>query len=106
MRLNVSKGSGEVDVPSEVGNTPDQAESDLAAQGFKPAVTRVASKISRRHRRQPAQGAQGRSTVRLERLGKAPQAATVPETTTTTTVQETTAGTTTTSQQSRFPFAR
>jgi beta-lactam-binding protein with PASTA domain len=43
VRLNVSKGSATVDVPSEVGNPIDQARSELAAKGLKPNVSHVPS---------------------------------------------------------------
>ena len=43
VRLNISKGSANVDVPSEVGNPVTQAQSELAAKGLKPTVTRVPS---------------------------------------------------------------
>ena len=43
VRINVSKGSADVAVPSEVGSTVDDAKAALAAKGFKPAVTLVTS---------------------------------------------------------------
>jgi beta-lactam-binding protein with PASTA domain len=43
VHLNISKGSATVDVPSELGMTVDQAQSDLAAKGFKATVTNVPS---------------------------------------------------------------
>jgi beta-lactam-binding protein with PASTA domain len=43
VRLRVSKGSGKVNVPSEVGNPIAQARSDLAAKGLKPNVSHVPS---------------------------------------------------------------
>jgi eukaryotic-like serine/threonine-protein kinase len=43
VRINVSKGSATANVPSEVGQSSDAAQHDLAAKGFKPAVTEVSS---------------------------------------------------------------
>ena len=43
VRINVSKGVGTADVPSQIGNTVDDAQAALVAAGFKTAVTRVAS---------------------------------------------------------------
>ncbi len=43
VRVNVSKGVASADVPSEVGNLVDEAESELTAAGFKTSVTRVES---------------------------------------------------------------
>ena len=43
VRINVSKGAGTVAVPSVVGTTVDQAQSQLTAKGFKSAVTHVQS---------------------------------------------------------------
>ena len=43
VRINVSKGTGTVAVPSVVGTTVDQAQSQLTAKGFKPVVTHVQS---------------------------------------------------------------
>jgi beta-lactam-binding protein with PASTA domain len=43
VRINVSKGTGTVAVPSVVGTTVDQAQSQLTAEGFKPVVTHVQS---------------------------------------------------------------
>jgi serine/threonine-protein kinase len=101
VRINVSKGSGQVDVPSEIGSTVDEAESDLAAQGFKPAVTRVASDqpIDTVVAQSPSGGqARKGATVRLS-VSEGPATDTTPTetTTTTTTVPATTASTTTTS---------
>ncbi len=98
VRLNVSKGSGEVDVPSEIGSTVDQAQSDLTAQGFKSAVARVASDqpLDTVVAQSPSAGkARKGSTVRLS-VSEGPPAATTATTTTTTTVPTTTSGTTTT----------
>jgi len=101
VRLNVSKGSGQVDVPSEVGSTVDDAESDLVAQGFKPAVTRVASDepVDTVVAQSPSGGqARKGATIRLS-VSEGPATSTTPAetTTTTTTVPATTASTTTTS---------
>lgn len=101
VRLNVSKGSGQIDVPSEIGKTVDDAESDLVAQGFKPAVTRVASDepIDTVVAQSPSGGrARKGSTVSLS-VSEGPATDTTPTetTTTTTTVPSTTASTTTTS---------
>lgn len=88
VRMNVSKGSADVDVPSEVGNTVDEAQSDLAAQGFKPVVTRVASDqpIDTVVDQSPSGGqARKGSTVRLN-VSEGPQTATTEPTTTTTVV--------------------
>jgi beta-lactam-binding protein with PASTA domain len=43
VRLNVSKGSGKVSVPSEVGNPIAQARAELAAKGLEPNVSHVPS---------------------------------------------------------------
>jgi beta-lactam-binding protein with PASTA domain len=43
VRINVSKGSATANVPSEVGQPVDAAQSDLAAKGFKPSVVQVPS---------------------------------------------------------------
>jgi serine/threonine-protein kinase len=43
VRINVSKGAGTVDVPSEVGKSSDEAQSDLTALGLKATVTSVPS---------------------------------------------------------------
>ena len=98
VRLNVSKGSGEIDVPSQVGNTVEDAEADLVAQGFKTAVTRVASDepLDTVVAQSPSGGkARKGATVRLS-VSEGPQT-TTPTETTTTTVPATTASTTTTS---------
>jgi beta-lactam-binding protein with PASTA domain len=98
VRLNVSKGAGRVDVPSEVGNTVDQATSDLAAAGFKPAVSRVPSDqpVDTVVAQNPSGGqARKGSTVRLN-VSQGPSTATTTQSTTTTTVPTSTTGTTTT----------
>jgi beta-lactam-binding protein with PASTA domain len=43
VRINVSKGAGTVQVPSQVGSTVDDAKANLAAKGFKVDVTLVPS---------------------------------------------------------------
>jgi beta-lactam-binding protein with PASTA domain len=43
VRINVSKGSATANVPSEVGQTSDVAQQDLAAKGFKPTIVQVPS---------------------------------------------------------------
>jgi eukaryotic-like serine/threonine-protein kinase len=103
VRLNVSKGSGEVEVPSEIGSTVDQAQSDLAAQGFKPSVTRVASDqpLDTVVAQSPSAGkARKGSAVRLS-VSEGPPTATTDTTTTdsttTTAPATTTSGATTTS---------
>jgi serine/threonine-protein kinase len=99
VRLNVSKGSGEVDVPSVVGTTVDEAQSDLDAQGFKSTVTRVASDqpVDTVVAQSPSSGsARKGSTVRLSVSEGPPADTTTTETTTTTTVPATTTSTTTT----------
>jgi eukaryotic-like serine/threonine-protein kinase len=101
VRLNVSKGSGEVEVPSEIGMTLDDAQSDLVAQGFKTAVTRVASDqpVDTVVAQSPSAGkARKGATVRLSvSEGPATDTTATTETTTTTTVPSTTTSATTTS---------
>lgn len=43
VRLSVSKGSGKVEVPNEVGNPVVQARSELAAKGLAPNISHVPS---------------------------------------------------------------
>jgi eukaryotic-like serine/threonine-protein kinase len=98
VRINVSKGAASVDVPSEVGTLADQAQSDLAAKGFKPAVSRVASDqpVDTVISQDPSGGqAHKGATVQLS-VSEGPQTGTTTETTTTTTVPAATTGTTTT----------
>ena len=100
VRLNVSKGAARVDVPSEVGVIVDQAQSDLAAKGFKPTVVRVASDqpIDTVVSQSPS-GGQARKGAGVQlNVSEGPQTATTTGTTTTTTVPATTGttGTTTT----------
>jgi serine/threonine-protein kinase len=99
VRINVSKGSATASVPSEVGQTSDAAQRDLAAKGFKPSIVQVASD-------QPAgtvvaqspSGGQSRkgTSVQLS-VSKGPDATTTPATTvtTSTTAQTTTSPSTT-----------
>ncbi|MDX6597442.1 MAG: eukaryotic-like serine/threonine-protein kinase [Gaiellales bacterium] len=103
VRLNVSKGSGQIAVPSEIGSTLEQAQADLVAKGFKPAVTRVPSDqpIDTVVAQSPSGGkARKGATVRLN-VSQGPPATTATTgtttTTTTTTVPATTGTTTTTS---------
>jgi serine/threonine-protein kinase len=99
VRLNVSKGSADVAVPSEVGTTLDQAQSALTAKGFKVSVTRVPSDqpVDTVVAQNPSGGrARKGSTVRLN-VSEGPQTATTQPATTTTVVTTTaTTGTTTT----------
>jgi beta-lactam-binding protein with PASTA domain len=98
VRLNVSKGAAQVDVPSEVGTTVDQAKSNLVAAGFKPVTSRVPSDqpIDTVVAQSPSGGqARKGSTVRLN-VSEGPAATTTTEPTTTTTAPATTTGTTTT----------
>jgi eukaryotic-like serine/threonine-protein kinase len=102
VRINVSKGSAGVTVPSEVGSTVDDAKAALAAKGFKPAVTLVSSSEATDTviAQSPAGGTAPKgSTVQLS-VSQGPSTATtttptVPTTPGTTTV--TTPGATTTS---------
>ncbi len=92
VRINVSKGTGTVAVPSVVGATAADAQSQLAAKGFKPVVTNVQSDS-------PA----GTVVDQTPTGGQAPKGSTVqlsvssgPGTTTTTPGSTTTVTTTTT----------
>lgn len=102
VRLNISKGSATVDVPSEVGNPVAQAQSELAAKGLKPRVLRVPSTqpIDTVVAQAPSGGqARKGSTVQLNVSKGAPATTTTtttPTPTTTTTTQTTTTQTTTT----------
>jgi beta-lactam-binding protein with PASTA domain len=98
VRLNVSKGAAAVDVPSEVGTSVDQAQSDLAAKGFKPLVARVPSDQALDtvvSQSPPGGQAHKGATVRLN-VSEGPPTATATEPTTTTTVPAATTGTATT----------
>jgi beta-lactam-binding protein with PASTA domain len=95
VRLNVSKGSANVEVPVEVGNTVDQAQSELAAKGFKVSITRVPSEqpVDTVVAQDPSGGqARKGSTVRLS-VSEGPPAATTEPATTTTVTTETTSTT-------------
>jgi eukaryotic-like serine/threonine-protein kinase len=95
VRLNVSKGSANVEVPDEVGNTVDQAQSELAAKGFKVSITRVPSEqpVDTVVAQDPSGGqARKGSTVRLS-VSEGPPAATTEPATTTTVTTETTSTT-------------
>ncbi len=102
VRLNISKGSANVDVPSEVGNPVTQAQSELAAKGLKPTVTRVPSDqpIDTVVAQAPAGGQVRKgSTVQLNVSKGAPATTTTTapaQTTTTATTQTTTTATTAT----------
>jgi eukaryotic-like serine/threonine-protein kinase len=104
VRLNISKGSANVDVPSEVGNPVTQAQSELAAKGLKPTVTRVPSDqpIDTVVAQAPAGGQVRKgSTVQLNVSKGAPATTTATttapaQTTTTATTQTTTTATTAT----------
>jgi beta-lactam-binding protein with PASTA domain len=101
VRINVSKGPANVEVPSEVGNTVDQAKTDLTAKGFQVAVTLVPSDqpAGTVIAQNPAGGAAPKgSSVQLN-VSQGPTATTTTTTTTNTTTTATvptTPGTTTT----------
>jgi beta-lactam-binding protein with PASTA domain len=98
VRLNISKGSATVNVPSEVGNPIAQARSDLAAKGLVPSVMRVPSSqpIDTVVAQAPAGGQVRKgSTVQLN-VSKGAPAATTTTITTTATATTTTATTQTT----------
>jgi eukaryotic-like serine/threonine-protein kinase len=93
VHLNVSKGSATVAVPSEVGNTVDEARAALAAKGFKPTVTRVPSDqpIDTVVAQAPAGGQLRKgSTVQLNVSKGAPATTTPTQTATTTSTATTT----------------
>jgi beta-lactam-binding protein with PASTA domain len=99
VHLNISKGSATVNVPSEVGNTVDQARAALAAKGFEPKILRVPSTeaIGTVVAQSPAGGQLRRgSAVQLNVSKGAPVATTTTPAPTTTTTQTTTTQTTTT----------
>jgi beta-lactam-binding protein with PASTA domain len=95
VRINVSKGSATANVPSEVGQPADAAQSDLAAKGFKPSVVQVPSDqpVGTVVAQSPSGGqARKGSSVQLNvskgpnaTTTTAPQSVTVPATTTSTT---------------------
>jgi serine/threonine-protein kinase len=97
VRINVSKGVGSANVPSEIGNTVDQAQSELVAAGFKTAVTRVQSDqpVDTVVAQDPSSGqARKGSTVKLS-VSQGPPAATTDTTTVPTTTDTVTTVTTT-----------
>jgi beta-lactam-binding protein with PASTA domain len=98
VRINVSKGSATANVPSEVGQTSDTAQHDLAAKGFKPTIVQVPSD-------QPAgtviaqspSGGQARKGASVQlNVSKGPAATTTTTPTTTPTTPTTTTTTTST----------
>jgi serine/threonine-protein kinase len=96
VRINVSKGSATANVPSEVGQTSDEAQRDLAAKGFKPTIVQVPSDqpLGTVVAQSPS-GGQARKGANVEmNVSKGPDA------TTTTTPTATTATTTPTSASS------
>jgi beta-lactam-binding protein with PASTA domain len=103
VRLRVSKGSGKVNVPSEVGNPIAQARSELAAKGLKPNVSHVPSTqpVDTVVAQNPSGGsARAGSTVYLNVSKGAPtktQTTTTPVVTATTTAPAQTTTTTRTS---------
>jgi eukaryotic-like serine/threonine-protein kinase len=101
VRINVSKGSATVDVPSEVGVTSDIAQQNLAAKGFKPSIVQVPSdQPSGTVVAQSPSGGQSRTGANVQlNVSKGPTATTTtaPAVTTTTATTSTTPTTTTTS---------
>lgn len=105
VRINVSKGSATANVPSEVGQPVEAAQSDLASKGFKPSVVQVPSDepVGTVVAQSPPGGqARKGSTVQLN-VSKGPstttapaQTVTVPATTPSTTTSSTDGSTTTT----------
>jgi beta-lactam-binding protein with PASTA domain len=86
VRINVSKGSATANVPSEVGQTSDAAQRDLANKGFRPAVVQVPSDqpLGTVVAQSPAGGqARKGSSVQLN-VSKGPAATTTTQTTVTT----------------------
>jgi serine/threonine-protein kinase len=106
VRLNVSKGSSTVDVPSEVGNTIDQARSELAAKGFVISVVGVPSDqpVDTVVAQSPSGGSVRKgSTVRLNVSKGAPVATTTTDTTTTETTTTSTETQTVTTDTEPLP---
>jgi beta-lactam-binding protein with PASTA domain len=103
IRLNVSKGSATVDVPSEVGNTVDQARSELAAKGLVPSILRVPSSqpVDTVVAQRPAGGQVRKGTSVELNVSKGVPATTAP--TQTTTTQTVTTQTTTTTDTVTAP---
>ena len=87
VRINVSKGSANANVPSEVGQTADAAQRDLAAKGFKPTVVQVASdQVAGTVIAQSPAGGQARKGASVQlNISKGPDATTAPAQTVTTT---------------------
>jgi beta-lactam-binding protein with PASTA domain len=93
VRLNISKGSATVDVPSEVGSPVTKAQSDLASKGLTPKFMRVPSTqpIDTVVAQAPTGGQVRRgTTVQLNVSKGAPAAATTTTPTTTVTAPATT----------------
>jgi beta-lactam-binding protein with PASTA domain len=85
VRINVSKGSATANVPSEVGQTSDSAQQDLAAKGFKPSIVQVPSDqpLGTVVAQSPSGGqARKGASVQLN-VSQGPAATTAPATTTT-----------------------
>jgi beta-lactam-binding protein with PASTA domain len=104
VRINVSKGSATANVPSEVGQTSETAQQNLAAKGFKPTVVQVPSdKPSGTVVAQSPSGGQTRKGAAVQlNVSSGPAATTTPAQTTdttptTTATTATSGGTTTTS---------
>ena len=101
VRINVSKGSATANVPSEVGQTSDAAQRDLAAKGFKPSVVRVPSDqpVGAVVAQSPTGGQARKGTTVQLNVSSGPGATTATTTTTTptTTSSTSTSGVTTTS---------
>lgn len=96
VRINVSKGSAQVDVPDEVGKTLTDATADLEAKGFKVGTTSVASSEAADTvvSQSPAGGAAKKgATVQLN-VSQGPATTTTATTTTTTTTTTATTPTT------------
>jgi beta-lactam-binding protein with PASTA domain len=98
VRINVSKGSAAANVPSEVGQTTDAAQQELAAAGFKPSVVQVPSdQPTGTVVAQSPSGGQARKGASVQlNVSKGPVATTVPATTDTTPATTTTSPSTTT----------
>jgi beta-lactam-binding protein with PASTA domain len=100
VRINVSKGSATANVPSEVGQTSDVAQQNLAAKGFKPTIVQVPSDqpLGTVVAQSPSGGqARKGASVQLN-VSKGPDATTT--TTPTSTTEATTPTTTTTTASS------
>jgi beta-lactam-binding protein with PASTA domain len=98
VRINVSKGTATASVPSEVGQTSDTAQQDLAAKGFKPSILKVPSdQPTGTVVAQSPSGGQARKGTSVQlNVSKGPSATTTPATTDTTPVTTTATTTTTT----------